>query len=289
MKRCLECSTTYISTNICCPVCGFAPETNDGVPLYAPALAKQSGGFKAGYFQELFRLESGYFWFRARNRLILWALNKYAPRFHGFLEVGCGTGYVLSGISEAYPNAYLRGSELFAEGLKFAIERQPTIQFMQMDAREIPFFDEFDVIGAFDVIEHIEEDEQVLKQMHDALRAGGIMLLTVPQHKWLWSPVDEYACHVRRYSSHELHAKVEAAGFQIVRSTSFVFGLLPAMWVSRFMRKKHDAEVDPLIEFRISPWVNRLLELVMGVEVLLIRLGISLPLGGSRLIVALKK
>lgn len=289
MRRCLECEMTFISTDTCCPACGYAPNTKDGMPLYAPEFTNQSGGFKAEYFQELFQFESRYFWFRARNRLIIWALNKYAPRFQTFLEVGCGTGYVLSGISEVYPNAYLRGSELFAEGLKFAVARQPTIQFMQMDARAIPFVDEFDVIGAFDVIEHIEEDEQVLKQMHDALKMQGILLITVPQHKWLWSSVDEYACHVRRYSSQELHEKIETAGFEIMRSTSFVFGLLPAMWASRLMRKEHDAEVDPLVEFRISPWMNRLLELVMGVEIWLIRFGINLPLGGSRLVVALKK
>lgn len=289
MKKCPECDEVFISTLTHCPACGYVPVFQNNITLYAPSMAREGAGFKEEYFEELFRLEAGYFWFRARNRLISWALGKYVPRFHSFLEVGCGTGYVLSGISKAYPNAYLRGSELFTEGLKFAVARQPTIQFMQMDARAIPFVDEFDVIGAFDVIEHIEEDEQVLKQMHDALKTDGILLLTVPQHKWLWSPADEYACHVRRYSSRELHAKIEAAGFQIMRSTSFVFGLLPAMWASRLMQKKRGAEVDPMAEFRISPWLNRLLEFVMSMEIGLIRFGINLPLGGSRLVVALKK
>lgn len=289
MKKCLECDAIFVSTLAHCPVCGYAPNTNDGVPLYAPLFTNQSSGFKAGYFQELFRLESAYFWFRARNRLIIWALSRYASGFHSFLEVGCGTGYVLSGIAKAYPNAHLQGSELFSEGLKFAVERQPAIHFMQMDARKIPFVDEFDVIGAFDVIEHIEEDEQALKQMYGALKVGGIMLLTVPQHKWLWSSVDEYACHVRRYTANELHEKVELSGFEILRSTSFVFGLLPAMWASRFTQKNRDVSADPLAEFGISPWLNRIFEFVMSAEILLIRAGLNFPLGGSRLIVAIKK
>jgi len=251
-------------------------------------MAREGRGFKKGHFQDLFRLESGYFWFRARNQLIIWAIEKYAAKFWSLLEVGCGTGYVLSGIAEAYPDTKLQGAELFAEGLKFAMARQPSIQFIQMDARKIPFADEFDVIGAFDVIEHIEEDLEVLMQMHASLKVGGIMLLTVPQHKWMWSSVDEYACHVRRYSAEELHEKIELAGFKILRSTSFVFLLLPAMWVSRLTQKNRDNNADPFAEFGISPWLNRFFEYVMEAEIFLIRHGLNLPMGGSRLIVARK-
>jgi len=259
------------------------------MPLYAPALAQEGGGFKASYFAELAHLEADNFWFRARNRLIVWALEKYYSGFQSLLEIGCGTGYVLSSIAQAFPRARLQGAELFVAGLDFAAARQPTIDFMQMDARQIPFVDEFDVIGAFDVLEHIEEDELVLKQMHAALKARGIILLTVPQHTWLWSPVDNYACHVRRYSAQELHRKVEGAGFEVLRSTSFVSSLLPAMWVSRFAQKKSLKEIDATAEFRISPWLNRMLEKILGLEIRMIRHGINFPLGGSRLVVARKK
>jgi len=59
------------------------------------------------------------------------------------------------------------------------------------------------------------------------------MLVCVPQHAWLWSSVDQHACQVRRYSANDLHTKIEAAGFEITRSTSFVSQLLPATLVSR--------------------------------------------------------
>lgn len=288
MKKCLVCSAHFSSLDSSCPNCAYEPEMQGGFPAYAPALAQEGGGFKASYFDELARLEAGHFWFRARNRLIIWALEKYFPEFQSFLEIGCGTGYVLSGIAHAFPRARLQGAELFTAGLAFAAARQPAIDFMQMDARHIPFVDEFDAIGAFDVLEHIEEDEQVLKQMHAALKLGGIMLLTVPQHAWLWSPVDDYACHVRRYSAIELHARVQNSGFEILRSTSFVSSLLPAMWASRFAQKSSAKEVDATSEFRISPWLNRVLEIILGVEIHMIRHGINFPLGGSRLIVARK-
>lgn len=259
-----------------------------GFLTYAPALAHEGAGFKSAYFEELTHLEAGHFWFRARNSLITWALERYAPEFETLLEIGCGTGYVLSGIAHAFPQAKLQGAELFTAGLAFAAARQPKVDFIQMDARYIPFADEFDVIGAFDVLEHIEEDGQVLAQIYDALKAEGIMLLTVPQHAWLWSSVDDYACHVRRYSSKELHDKVKRSGFEILRSTSFVSCLLPAMWVSRFAQKKAVNGADVMAEFKISPRLNQLLELIMKAEISIIRYGINFSFGGSRLVVAKK-
>lgn len=288
MKKCLVCSVSFSSTDFFCPACGKGPEMQEGFPAYAPALAQEGSGFKASYFVDLAQLEAGHFWFRARNRLIIWALGKYCPEFRSFLEIGCGTGYVSSGIASAFPETLLHGSEIFTAGLAFAAARQPNINFMQMDARHIPFVDEFDAIGAFDVLEHIEEDEQVLMQMCEALKLRGVVLLTVPQHAWLWSPVDEYACHVRRYSAKELHAKIEGAGFEILRSTSFISTLLPAMWASRFTQKCSAKGVDASAEARISPSLNRMFEIFLGAEVAMIRNGVNFPVGGSRLVVARK-
>ena len=64
------------------------------------------------------------------------------------------------------------------------------------------------MIGAFDVLEHIADDELVLSQMHQAVRKGGGIILTVPQHSFLWSEIDEYSRHVRRYSVSELKLKL---------------------------------------------------------------------------------
>ncbi|MDM0122293.1 class I SAM-dependent methyltransferase [Variovorax arabinosiphilus] len=289
MKRCLHCNASFDSEHNRCPACGQGPSEVDGFVAYASALARGGGGFKAHYYTELARMEGENFWFRARNALILWAIQKYCAPFQSFLEIGCGTAYVLSGVAAAYPRARLSGSEIFVAGLGFAAERLPAADFVQMDAREIPYRDEFDVIGAFDVIEHIEEDERVLSQMHAALKPGGHILLTVPQHSWLWSDADEYACHVRRYNAAELHRKVEAAGFKLLRSTSFVSALLPAMMASRLARRKSPGQAfDPVAEFNIPPWLNATLETILGLERGLIRAGVRLPIGGSRLVVARK-
>ena len=117
----------------------------------------------------------------------------------------------------------------------------------------------------------------------------GFMLLTVPQHAWLWSPVDEHACHVRRYAASDLHHKIKTAGFQIVRSTSFVTTLLPAMMASRLLQKRRsDRKFDATAELKISPWLNSLFFQLLRVELAFIRKGFSFPVGGSRLVVARK-
>ena len=289
MKRCLACNAYYVSSIVDCPTCGVGPALVDGFRAYAPEFAHGGGGFKSSYFSELARLEEANFWFRFRNQLIFWALEKYCPDFQSLLEIGCGTGYVLSGATKIFPHSTLHGSEIFTVGLGVAAARLPSVNFMQMDARNIPFAEEFDVIGAFDVLEHIEEDVCVLAQVHAALKPQGFMLLTVPQHTWLWSPIDEYACHVRRYGASDLQQKIEVAGFEIVRSTSFITTLLPAMIISRFLQKKvSDPKFDATAELKISPWLNSLFFQLLCTELAFIKKGFNFPVGGSRLVVAMK-
>ena len=246
-------------------------------------------GFKTHYFKELAALEARNFWFRARNKLILWALHKYSPKLTTFLEIGCGTGFVISAISKQFPEAKLAGSEYLEEGLVYARQRLPDAEFTQMDARHIPHDSELDAIGAFDVLEHIEEDEAVLQQIFKALKPGGTVFISVPQHRWLWSAVDEYACHVRRYGATELNEKVRKAGFEINRSTSFVSTLLPAMYLSRWMQRNDmDVKMDAMAELRINPLLNKIFEWILYLELAMIRCGVNLPAGGSRLLVARK-
>ena len=286
MRLCLACAATFDGAGWRCPRCGFEPQVAAGFPAFAPELAHAAEGYDPAHFSVLAELESRNFWFRARNRLIVWALGRYFPGARRFLEVGCGTGFVLSGIAAAYPGLETTGSEVAAEGLGFAARRIPATRLIQMDARRIPFSGEFDVTGAFDVIEHIEDDRAVLNALHGALAPGGGLLLTVPQHPALWSEYDVRAHHVRRYRAAELRDKVVEAGLDIVRMTSFVTLLLPIMAASRVGRRAPAADYDPLDELRISSGLNWMLEKTLDFERLLIKAGISMPAGGSLLLVA---
>ena len=242
-------------------------------------------GFRVEHFDGLADLEARHFWFRNRNLLLIWALGTFFPSAKRLLEIGCGTGFVLHGIREAFPAMELSGSELFTQGLIYARNRLPNVPLYQMDAMSIPFEAEFDVIGAFDVLEHIQDDRAVLRQLHQALKPGGGLMITVPQHPALWSAADERACHKRRYTRSELTQKIVAAGFNVRKMTSFVTLLLPLMWISRYKQKDMDKS-DPYTEFRMSPVLNGLLFGLLGIERWLIGAGCSFPVGGSLLLVA---
>ena len=286
MKVCLKCQANFEHAGWRCAACGFEPPLKDGFPAFAPALAAGNEGYDDGYFAELYALEAGNYWFRARNALLTWAMRRYFQTARMFLEIGCGTGFVLAGIARAMPQLTLHASEVSSSGLPFAARRVPQAGLMQMDARAIPFAAHFDVIGVFDVIEHIEEDGAVLAQAHRALREGGGLIITVPQHRFLWSVYDEHSHHVRRYAARELRAKVLQAGFRVVMMTSFVSLLLPLMILSRRLQRRPSAGYDVLAELRVGRVTNWILESILAVERGLIRLGIRFPAGGSLLLIA---
>jgi SAM-dependent methyltransferase len=183
----------------------------------------------------------------------------------------------------------LSASEIDSAGLPFVRHKVGRAEIFQMDARHIPFREQFDVIGAFDVIEHIEEDEEVLNQIYNACKPGGGVIITVPQHPFLWSAVDVYSCHKRRYTKNELIAKIERAGFEIVDTTSFVSFLFPLMLLSRLKTKSKKENFDPIREWSLPGFLGRILEGVMDVERISIRAGLRFPAGGSLLCVGKKK
>lgn len=288
MKICISCGETFADKSWRCPLCFSTPKEVDGYLSFAPELARSAEGFQPHHFAELAQAEAGNFWFRSRNRLITWTLKRFFPDARSFLEIGCGTGFVLSGIATATPELEISGSEVHSAGLNYAADRARRADLFQMDARSIPFKSEFDVIGAFDVLEHIEEDEEVLAQMFQAVVPGGGIIVTVPQHRFLWSQQDDYACHVRRYEAPELRHKVEQAGFEVKRETSFVSLLLPLMFLSRLSKRKPVENYDATQELRMSARLNGILERVLDFERTMIRAGFTFPAGGSRLLIARK-
>jgi ubiquinone/menaquinone biosynthesis C-methylase UbiE len=293
MIICLSCHTEFSrvskpESDYQCPACMYRPPLIDGFFSWAPGLATQNENFPAESFEKLFELEARSFWFRSRNRLIIWAMNNYCPNFNSLLEIGCGTGFVLSAIKKEFLNSRISGSEIHSNGLAYAAIRLPDVELMQLDAQKLPFVNEYDVIGAFDVIEHIKDDQLVLCNIYNGLKPNGVCFITVPQHMWLWSDVDRDSLHQRRYSSAELHDKLERAGLQVMKSTSFVSLLVPLMLMARKSKRNKAGQTSPTVGLNLHPLVDKLMQGIMNIELMLIKLGISLPIGGSRLIIAKK-
>ncbi len=288
MRRCLHCQTDFTSAAWQCPHCGFAPPLREGRRVFAPELAESDEAYPEEAHWRFQELQDNSFWFRARNDLIQGLAERYFASARAFLEIGCSTGYVLSALKQALPRARVCGSEIYSAALAVAAERVgETADLFQMDARHIPFTAEFDLIAACDVLEHIADDRAVLQEMHRALAPGGGLLLTVPQHPWLWSWADELACHQRRYRSGELEEKCRQAGFSIVFTSSFVTSLLPLILLRRFLARKRD--MDGLWkEHALPSWANGILFRCLDWERRRIVSGGRFPWGGSRVVIARK-
>jgi len=288
MKLCLLCGQKFNAKSWECPSCGYVPKMEAGHYVFPSEIATHDDGFDPGYFNELAAIEENNWWFRSRKKLIIWALHHYFPQSKNFLEVGCGTGSVLSGIQEVFPDLSLSGGELMTEGLAYAARRLPYASFFQMDSRRIPFEEEFDVVGAFDMLEHIQDDQNVLFQIFKAIKRGGGVLLTVPQHPFLWSDWDKCAFHKRRYTRKGLIQKVVKSGFHVIGFTSFVSILLPLMFLDRLRKCKKRKGFDVFRGLKIGSSLNNSLLKIMSIEIFLIRIGVSLPIGGSLLLAARK-
>jgi SAM-dependent methyltransferase len=287
LKVCLACEARFDTDDWHCPECGNVPTGNGFLRFFAEDL-EQGEGFPESSFAQLPEQEARSFWFAGRNQLIAWALGRWFRTARSFFELGCGTGVVLGALRECRPDLALAGGEPFTSGLEVARSRLPGVPLYQLDGRRLPFEEEFDVVGAFDVLEHIEEDEQVLEQMHQAAKPGGGILVSVPQHPWLWSAVDDFSLHRRRYTKGELVRKIEAAGFEVTKATSFVSLLLPAVALSRW-RHRADGVYDPSTEYGLPQVVERLFGTVMAAERRLITLGVSFPVGSSLLVAARRR
>jgi SAM-dependent methyltransferase len=190
---------------------------------------------------------------------------------------------VLKAISSENPRLAVTGSEIYLSALDYAEKRVPHANLIQADVCRFPFESAFDLIGSFDVLEHIDDDALALQNIHKALKDDGSLILTVPQHKWLWSAYDDMACHKRRYSREELRAKLKNAGFKIIRMTSFMTFLLPMMAVSRFKKTP-----DPTALLFINRTMNSFFYQINRIEQILINHDINLPIGGSLLCIARK-
>jgi len=283
MKVCFACAYRFASAEWKCPRCNWTAEIRDGVRVVMAA-ADGAPGFDAAFFSQVDKAEREHFWFHGRLALIEYVLDRFFPEADTFLDVGSGTGHVVAGLRRHRPSMRVTAAEAFIDGLRLTAQRATDVELVQTDALHLPYDAEFDVLAALDVIEHIADDGAAIREMVRAVRPDGGLILTVPQHRFLWSPFDDHVHHHRRYSRAQLIRLLESAGCEVVYATSFVSLLLPAMFLARMVRRARPD--DPLSEFHVSGWMNRVGGALLTAERWLIRRGVSFPAGGSLLVVA---
>jgi len=243
--------------------------------------------------KDLPALEQNHFWFKARNEIIEYILKKFFKKKAIYLEIGCGTGYVLKMLAKKLPNFKITGSELFDTGLKQAkkrLKKFKKIKLIKLDACNLRVKNKYDIIGAFDVIEHIKEEDLIFNNINTALKKDGLFIFTVPQHEFLWSINDELGFHQRRYTRKYLLKKLNINGFKIVYVNSFNSLLMPLMYLSRKFNNNYEKKnFDVLSELKINSLLNTILFFILKFEIFLIKIGLNFKFGGSLIGVAIKR
>ena len=209
------------------------------------------------------------------------------------LEVGCGTGNVLQALEKEFTSAHLIGMDLFQEGLQFA-RRRVNCGLVQADLAFPPFGKPFDLLGMFDVLEHIKDDRSVLSQAFEQIKPGGWLLITVPAEPKLWSYFDVASHHVRRYTREELEEKTLQAGFNIVFSSPYITATYPLVWLTRGSKGNSSGSDEQTIqnqaeeELKIIPVVNGIIRGILSLEAGWLAAGKKLPFGSSLVLLAQK-
>ena len=271
-----------------CSACGARFQDRDGI-LRLTSAPEGMRGYDPHFFRTLHQVEGRHFWFRARRQVVLDALRAEVPdwRERPLFDVGCGTGGLLAFL--AGMGVPIAGAcDVYLEALAAARARLDAPFLLVDDGGPPPLGPGQPLLGMFDVLEHIEDDVSVLAWARTVLAPGGILLMTVPAHPFLFSDMDRLARHFRRYRRGELRSKLEAAGFEVLRLRHFMAILVPLLALTRGLRKlppgagaqpSHDGEM------RVVPVVNELMRMVLGAEQLWLRVA-GLPFGSSLIAVA---
>lgn len=262
-----------------------------------PSSLNPRSSYDPAYFSRLFQIEDRHFWFRARDRVIATmvhqVVNELAPGYR-VLEAGCGTGNILRVLENVCSGGTVVGMDLFNEGLQYARLRA-SCSVVQADLNAPAFGVQFDLIGIFDVLEHLPDDLKVLHDLRDLLKPSGALLLTVPAHPGLWSYFDDASHHCRRYEEEELTSKLTSAGFRVEYVSQYMMSIFPLVWLRRLVslsrRRSLDADLInrmALRELHITPVINGALDLLLKSEASVIARRRRLPFGASLIALARK-
>lgn len=197
-------------------------------------------------YQQMAELDERHWWYRARREIIAELIRREVrlqPNA-AILEIGCGTGHNLAMLSGF---GHVDGLELDDEARALSEKRlgRKVMRSPLPELEEVP--DRYyDLIGAFDVIEHIEDDAAAIASIATKLKPTGRFVMTVPAHQWMWSAHDVVNHHKRRYSKRRLRQLLDGSPLKLERVgyfNSLLFPVAVAERVTSKLRGKEDANV----------------------------------------------
>ena len=234
------------------------------------------------YELQTHRAEDRHWWYRGRRTVLSRAIANLAlPRPARVLDAGCGSGRNMVELARLGP---VTGVELSRTSVSLARARLLG-DVIEGSVLDMPFdSDSFDLAVSLDVIEHLEEDLEALRELRRVVAPGGFLLVTVPAYGWLWSGHDEINHHHRRYTRRSLQRAAEQAGWRQTRTTYFNSVLLPVAILLRALDRLSTKTTESSLDLWVPPEpLNWLLERPLALEAVMVGRGGRIPAGLSLL------
>ncbi|TSC89679.1 MAG: methyltransferase family protein [Parcubacteria group bacterium Gr01-1014_3] len=234
------------------------------------------------------RLEETHWWFTGRQKVISNMLNhKVIPRHvERALDVGCGTGFCTALVSKIADSVWC--VEMADEMIGMLKKKDKNLNIIKGEWPDVEVNQTFQFVTLFDSLEHIRDDRTALKKIESVLEPGGVMMVTVPAYKFLWSEHDTISHHQRRYTKKQMRAAIsEATGLTIVKMTYFNTFFFPPIALFRLIKNLFGIRTSGSDVFAMPKILNSVMGWLFGLEGKLLR-WVSFPFGASLLCIARK-
>jgi 2-polyprenyl-3-methyl-5-hydroxy-6-metoxy-1,4-benzoquinol methylase len=242
------------------------------------------------FHKNYIRIEKEHWVMKVRRMMVHDSLDEYLtkkPQDTKILDFGCGSGLVIEEFQKRGFNCY--GIDVSADAIRFGVSKGIK-NLSIIDSDKINFPDgTFDAVFALDVLEHIENEVPVLKEIERVLKPGGLFIVQVPAYMFLWGVQDVVAHHYRRYTEQNLSKVIhDSTLLQDVRSTYFntllFLPILIVRWFTKitgWKRRESDFDIN-------SQFLNNIFFSIFNYERTLLK-KINFPFGVSILMVLRKK
>lgn len=215
-------------------------------------------------FHQMADIQATHWWYEGRRAILESFISRLKLKpGSAILEVGCGTGVNLNMLKKygrvagIEPNDFARETAISLSGCQVVEGYLPNDLRVQGP---------FDLIGAFDVIEHIDDDLGSLQALRTLLTENGTAIFTVPAYQFLWSQHDVANHHKRRYTRTQFQNILQAAGFQVEYISYYNTTLFPLVALVRFVKKILGLKDTPDESMPRLPFVNATLRHIFAAE-----------------------